>query len=332
MDIPTFFSARFAADLAGFQGFTVSGADATTFLQGQLTNDVVKLSVGRQQRTGYCTPKGRLLATFLQWRIDDQSVGHLMPAALMAQTVKRLRMYVLRSKVSFSDSDAPLQVMGLWGEWTAAGRDALGGHDRSGVIAQDGGVCLIAESPCPVLGPRAWLVGPREAIATCMATISGVDMLSESAWQFSEIQNAQPWVWSATVEAFVPQMINFEVVGGVSFTKGCYPGQEVVARSQYLGKLKRRTFRVDLPALPPDVATPYELIGRDIWSVAQTSEPCGVVVSAAPMFNAQGQAQSAIHLLIECSLSAWDAGALCLFSTQGPVLAKAVLPYEFPAE
>ena len=332
MNIPTFFSARFAADLAGFQGFTVGGTDATTFLQGQLTNDVVKLSVGQQQRTGYCTPKGRLLATLLQWRIDDHSVGHLMPTALVAQTVKRLRMYVLRSQVSFSDNATPLQVMGLWGRWTAAGRDALSGNDRSGVIALDGSAWLIAESACPVLGARVWLVGTQEAIATGMATISGVGMLSESAWQFSEIQNAQAWVWSATVEAFVPQMINFEVVGGVSFTKGCYPGQEVVARSQYLGKLKRRIFRVDLPALPPDVATPDELIGRDIWSVAQTSEPCGMVVSAAPMFNAHGQAQPAIHLLIECSLSAWDAGELCLFSTAGPMLSKAVLPYEFPTE
>ena len=339
--LSNFFAARYLAPLEGFAGFVTSGADVNSFLQGQLTNDVAGLQQGQSQRTGYCTPKGRLLATMLQWRIDPQALGQLLPAELLESTVKRLRMYVLRSKVSFSAAESPLAALGLWGEWTASGLDGLAGNPSRGVIRLAGNASgaeasnlisadalwLIAESACPVLGARAWLVGSPQAIADCANQLGQATVLPQTAWQFSEIQNAKPWIYKATQEAFVPQMINFELIGGVSFTKGCYPGQEVVARSQYLGKLKRRCFRVNLEAMPAGLHDASGLVGQDVWSASNTTEACGRIVSAAPIFNEEAQMQPGIALLIESSLEAWEASRLHALSVDGPPLIASTLPY-----
>jgi folate-binding protein YgfZ len=169
---------------------------------------------------------------------------------------------------------------------------------------------------------------------------------------FSEIQNAKAWVGEPTTEAFVPQMINFELTNGVSFTKGCYPGQEVVARSQYLGKLKRRSFRAQLsatsllsrsPGLTSDSqadssATKFNLathaqglVGQDIWSASSSHEACGLVVNAAPVFSALGVQLAAIDLLVETSLDAWAKQDLHVGAIDGPSLDAQPMPYEFPA-
>lgn len=347
MTIPVsdFFAAEKFCRLSGFSGFTVSGDDANTFLQGQLTNDVKGLPVLASQRTGYCTPKGRLIATFLQWRIDATTLGHLLPTELAEPTIKRLRMFVLRSKATFSNTDQSLQVMGLWGRWTTTGQNALAQHGdnpATAVIdlcknsqdttppdgASQAGPWLIAESPCPTLGERAWLVGSAAQLGGFAQACHQVVQLPEDAWRFSEIQNAKSWVWEKTKEAFVPQMINFELINGVSFTKGCYPGQEVVARSQYLGKLKRRSFRVDLDQLPVDDAR--KLIGQDVWSASITHEPCGQVVDCAHQRDAAGVAVPGASLLVECTLDAWSAGDLHLGEINGPRLLAAQMPYAFP--
>ncbi|MEN9759109.1 MAG: hypothetical protein RL676_258 [Pseudomonadota bacterium] len=332
MNIQDLFSVRCFAPLPSMEGFAVSGPDTNTFLQGQLTNDVVGLKAGASQRTGYCTPKGRLLATMLQWRIDHETVGHVLPREIAASTVKRLRMYVLRAKAAFSAPESAFTAVGLWGDWTDAGMAGLGPDGPNGGVIALGQAWLIAEAASPTLGSRAWLVGPPADVEQITATLSGAKPLHESAWWYSEIENAKPWVWSATVEAFVPQMINFELVDGVSFTKGCYPGQEVVARSQYLGKLKRRMFRTDLDALPPTVSDAVALIGQDIWSDAQPAEPCGQVVAAAPRINAQGNPSEGVALLVQLSLAAWETQGLHIGALDGPLLAARELPYAIPAE
>lgn len=332
MNIHDLFLTRFISPLPSMEGFTVSGADANTFLQGQLTNDVVGLKVGYAQRTGYCTPKGRLLATMLQWRIDNETVGHVLPREIAAPTIKRLRMYVLRAKAVFSAPESALTVVGLWGDWTAGGMTALGAAGASsGVIALDRAWC-VAESACPVLGARAWLVGDSTAVAQILEELPQIPRLSESAWWHSEIRNAKAWIWPPTVEAFVPQMVNLELINGVSFTKGCYPGQEVVARSQYLGKLKRRTFRAHLEALPEGVADAQALIGQDLWSAAHPAEPCGRVVAAAPGIDGQGRSTAEVVLLVELSLAAWEAQGVHVRAVDGPVLAADELPYTIPVD
>lgn len=341
--VSPFFTAQKFCDLPSFTGFTVTGDDANTFLQGQLTNDVKGLAIHTSQRTGYCTPKGRLMATFLQWRIDANTLGHLIPTELSEATVKRLRMFVLRAKASFSNADANLQVLGLWGQWTSAGKAELAKAGTNSTVAvidlaaqtkdastpsQAAGPWLIAESACPTLGERAWLVGSSDQITAIKKTLGQIKELPESAWRYSEIQNAKAWVWESTKEAFVPQMINFELINGVSFTKGCYPGQEVVARSQYLGKLKRRSFRVDLDVLPGSDGN--ALVGQDIWSATITHEPCGQVVDCAQRFNAAGEPESGACLLVECTLDAWQSADLHLGAIDGPSLQSAQMPYAFP--
>jgi hypothetical protein len=342
--ISTIFSVQKFCALPSFAGFTVSGDDANTFLQGQLTNDVAALANQTSQRTGYCTPKGRLMATFLQWRIGPNALGHLLPAELFETTTKRLRMFVLRAKVTFSPPEATLGVFGLWGRLTSDGQRLIAGlgekaaagvidfgqiaHEKNEKNGPSTGPWLILESPCPVLGQRAWLVAHQADRDSIAQGLQSAQSLPEAAWAFSEIQNAKPWVWEKTKEAFVPQMINFELVNGVSFTKGCYPGQEVVARSQYLGKLKRRSFRADLEIAPQPCS---QWIGADVWSSAIPHEPCGQVVDCAPNFNASGAATSGACLLLECTLDAWGHGGLHVGAIDGPLLRPMTLPYSFPA-
>lgn len=329
------------ARLTNFAGFVVSGPDARTFLQGQLTNDIESATAEHHQRTGYCSPKGRLLTTMLQWRLDETSWAHLLPAESLDRVLKRLSMFVLRSKVTFSPSNESLCAIGLWG--TAAeqlsSRSASELEGRSFAISMtstsDAAVAavpachLLMDTPCAALGLRGWLVGPSEAIHQLIAPLATAQELPEAAWLFSEIGSGKAWVGEKTQDIFVPQMVNFELIRGVSFTKGCYPGQEVVARSQYLGKLKRRTFRADLSGTEVQrLNIPIsELPGQDVWSSVFPAEPCGRVVAAAPVFDTEGRSQGGAALLIELTLSAWDAGGLAIGSLNGPTLEAGHLPY-----
>jgi folate-binding protein YgfZ len=333
------------ARLPSFAGFTVAGPDARAFLQGQLTNDIESITAGQHQRTGYCSPKGRLLTTMLQWRSGETSWAHLIPAESLERITKRLKMFVLRSKVSFSLAEESYRVIGLWGE--AAGTHANTAPSEfegkaypvsaTSVTAAEAGspnLCwLLMDTACPVLGQRGWLVGPADAIDQLMAGFSSAQELPESAWSFSEIESGRAWVWEKTQDIFVPQMVNFELIQGVSFTKGCYPGQEVVARSQYLGKLKRRTYRADIAAAEVQqlAVSVADLPGQDAWSKGNPAEPCGRVVAASPCFNAQGEAQPQIALLIELTIEAWESGGLTIGSLDGPTLQAGQLPYSLAA-
>jgi tRNA-modifying protein YgfZ len=327
LDLQTHFRPHRYARLELFAGFCARGDDVESFLQGQLTNDVKALSPTHWQRTGYCTPKGRLMASFLQWQIGPKAIGHLLPQEILEPVAKRLRMFVLRSKVVFENLDSPSVAIGLWG--AAVGEF---GKDQQCVnlSGTETGPRLLAEKPCPVLGERCWLIFNASHAEAVMQSLAGCEEISQLAWLFSEIQNAKAWIWKATQEAFVPQMVNFEITGGVSFTKGCYPGQEVVARSQYLGKLKRRSFRADFDHAISK-ADVLLLCGQDIWSQGYETEPCGKVVGAAPRFDSNGRAAGGAALLVECTLEAWEKGGLHVGEPRGPLLTAKTLPYEFPA-
>jgi folate-binding protein YgfZ len=333
------------ARLPSFAGFTVAGPDARAFLQGQLTNDIESVNTGQHQRTGFCSPKGRLLTTMLQWRLGEASWAHLVPAESLERITKRLKMFVLRSKVSFSSAEASYRAIGLWGE--AAGKLAntapsefegkaypIAAASSTASDENNTNTCwLLMDTTCPVLGQRGWLIGPEDAIHSSIEALSAAQELPESAWGFSEIESGKAWVWEKTQDIFVPQMVNFELIQGVSFTKGCYPGQEVVARSQYLGKLKRRTYRADMAADEVQrLAVPIsDLPGQDVWSKANPAEPCGRVVAAAPCFNAQGLTQPQTALLIELTIEAWESGGLSIGSLDGPALQAGQLPYSLAA-
>jgi folate-binding protein YgfZ len=327
-----------------FSGFTVSGSDANQFLQGQLTNDVIALASSRSQRTGYCTPKGRLMAAFLQWRISDDTLGHLIPTPLLESTTKRLKMFVLRSKAVFSGPERTLSAFGLWLDDATASAMPGNAGDVAAVSGLAKGQAWLIREGDGETGARLWLIADPEGLPEVQQHLaSHADrMRSQEAWLASEITSGQPWIWPQTVEAFVPQMINFELIGGVSFKKGCYPGQEVVARSQYLGKLKRRTFHVSaqlsdetLHALfgnrSADGGHPLAvLLGADIWSSLDETQPVGQVVDAAHAVRADGSLDPiSIHLLVESTLDAWSHGALSLggLTDAFPRLAQEKLPY-----
>jgi folate-binding protein YgfZ len=235
-----------------------SGEDAHVFLHNLLTNDVENLPADGVRFAGFCTAKGRLLATFHLWH-DGPDLLLALSADIQPAILKKLSMFVLRSKVKLTDPG--LVLIGLAGVGARAVVDALA--DRVRAIPVGGNRYLLALTPAAAI--ELW---PQLA---AQATPAGV-----AAWRWLEIAAGQPRVVAATQEAFVPQMMNMELpaVGGVSFTKGCYPGQEIVARTQYLGKVKRRMYRARIDqALPP---------GTEVFTAESGEQHCGALVTVAP--------------------------------------------------
>lgn len=271
------------------------GADATTFLHGQLTQDFALLDREHARLAGFCTAKGRLLATLVGWRGGEDEILLALPAETLAATLKRLSMFVLRAKCKLSDASAEFAVYGLLGTPAA----------ESWTLARDGDAVQIALPG----SQRALRVQPAAAPTPAGAAMSPDD------WALAEAEAGMAWVRGATVEAFVPQMINFEVLGGVNFKKGCYPGQEIVARSQYRGTLKRR-----LQVFETDAAA---TVGQEIFHSADPEQPAGVVAGS-------GSRDGRSVIAAEIKLAALEGGSLHLGSATGAVLQPRALPYDIP--
>ncbi|HQR21652.1 MAG TPA: folate-binding protein [Burkholderiaceae bacterium] len=292
----------------------VDGLDAVTFLQSQLTSDVAHLSEAALQLNGYCTAKGRLLATFHQWR-DGDAVMLQLPAEILAPVTKRLSMFVLRARAKLTDASALHTTFGLLGPGAAAALRAAGFDvpDAPWGSAVSDGVRVSRLLPAPHVGERFLLTAASDKIAAIGSLAA--QRRASAAWWWSEVAAAVPTVFAATQEKFVPQMINFEVLGGVNFKKGCYPGQEVVARSQYLGKLKRR-----MQVAHADTAE-APAAGADVFHSSQVEAIGTVVMSAA----APG---GGVDLLFELPVDRLETGTLHLGSGAGPRLNVRRLPYE----
>ncbi len=278
------------------------GADARSFLHGQLTQDVTHLEPGSARLAGYCTAKGRLLASFVTWAPDADTVLLACSADLLPATLKRLRMFVLRAKCQLDDASAEFPA---WGE---AGSPEAATPWR---VTPAGTGWRIALPPARVgdaAVPRALRFGGEPPVGAA---------LSAATWLGLEAASGVPRIVGATVEQFVPQMVNLELVGGVNFQKGCYPGQEVVARSQYRGTLKRRGH-----LLQGAVAM---LPGQEIVHSADPGQPAGLVALAGELPGIGPVA------LAELKLAALEGGSLHLGSADGPELRLAPLPYALPA-
>ena len=290
------------------------GPDATSFLQGQLTQDVAHLPADQARLAGYCSAKGRLLASFVLWRVGAETLLLACSADLLASTLKRLSMFVMRAKCKLTDVSAELALHGLVG--SAAGSvlaDGLGQPAPATPWAMAHlGTGQLIRLPDADGQPRWLLAQPAAAAAPALPA------LAADSWQWLEVQSAVARISLPTVELFVPQMINLELVGGVNFQKGCYPGQEVVARSQYRGTLKRRAFVFDAD-------TPLTA-GQEIFHSADPGQPAGQVVLAALR---PGGGSSA---LVETKLAALDNGHLHAGSADGPLLTRTTLPYSIPLD
>jgi len=304
-------SATVICPLADLGLIKASGEDAVTFLNNLLTNDVKTLPAEGARRSGICNAKGRLLADFLMWHGEDGMLLALSTELLPA-ILKKLSMYVLRAKVRLTDASEDTVLLGLSGPNAAAALAALGATPAAPMTAT-----TVKQGQVICLGGDRHLlaVSAAEAESVWLTIVNFARPAGLAAWHWLEIVAGIPCVRAATQEQFVPQMVNFELIGGVSFNKGCYPGQEIVARTQYLGKIKRRMVRARIEGTAP-------LPGAPLFAPETGLQACGTIVLAAPSplggFEALAVVQSSCH----------EAGEVHLDSPAGPLLSFLPLPYE----
>lgn len=302
-------------DLSHFGLIRVEGEDSEKFLQGQLTNDMRQVTPEHSNLAGWCSAKGRMLALFRCFRHGDAFYLQT-PAGNLAPTLKRLGMYVLMSKVTLTDVSDELMRIGLTGECAESllqGRfETLPGQANGVVHAAD---LSLIRLPGPT--PRFELLGPVQTLTDFWQEAEARAMRADDDfWALQDIRAGVPNIYPATSEAFVPQMTNMQLVDGVSFTKGCYTGQEVVARMQYLGKLKRRMYLAHVTSDTPPRP------GDDLFSPGSTSgQGAGKVVDAR-------QADGGYDLLAVIESAIAEADEVC-FGEDGPRLQLRELPYAF---
>ncbi len=307
--------------LPQFGVIDVAGDDAATFLHSQLTNDIEHLDAASARLSGYCSPKGRLLGSFLAWRAGH-GVRLLVSKDVQPAVQKRLSMFVLRAKAKLTDASDTLAVVGFAGDV----RDVLSGIFDAlpdGVhVKVDGPAGTLIRVPDAAGRKRYLWIGPRAEVDARVAALGGtLPVVSPAVWDWLDIRAGEPRITQPAVEQFVPQMVNFDVIGAVNFRKGCYPGQEIVARSQYRGTIKRRTALAHVAGETDTVHAGVELFHSD-----DPGQPCGMIVNAA------AAPAGGIDALVEIKLAALDNGTVHLGSADGPVLAFDALPYAWPTE
>ncbi len=286
----------------------VRGADARTFLDSQLTRNV-PADPSVASPFGYCSPKGRLLASGVLWA-DRDAVSLLVSRDIADGIAKRLRMYVLRAKATIDDATASTRLVGR----VDAGRLPAGLADTAPWTVTTVDADTWIHYPDAGSPKRYLVVGPRDEARDPLA-----GTLDAASWRWRDIRAGLPRITAATQERFVPQMLNLEALGGVDFKKGCFPGQEIVARSQYLGKQKRR---MTIASIEAWAAVPSP--GTDVWR-AGDSEACGLVVDSERGPHAR------ISLLIELPLALFSSSDLKIGADDGPSVTIDPLPYELPA-
>lgn len=219
-----------------------AGPDAAAFLQGQVSNDIRRLTGLEPLLAAYSTPQGRVLAVL---RLVPHSSGviALLPRELVLPVLERLRKYVMRAKAQIEDLSEQYVVVGLHGGGEAG--DLSVPDDSHGYVESDGvGIARVGAH-----APRCWAIG-REAdfVKHGIALNAHAAARVEHDWRLADIRAGLPQVYAATGELFVAQMLNLDLIDGISFTKGCFTGQEIIARTQHLGRIKRRLYRLRLPA------------------------------------------------------------------------------------
>lgn len=282
------------------------GPDALSFLQGQLTCDLATLT-GEALLGGYCSANGRLLATAFVWQhpTDSSHLSLLIHRSLSEALLKRLSMFVLRSKLKISLRDA--YVYGAY-EHEPSARVAL----RYAVKQTENLTFVQAPSGDNQVG-RWWVIS-NEAITTASE-------LNEKAqqWEAQTLIEGVAHIQAENQDMFIPQTLNLELVGGVSFTKGCFPGQEVVARSHYRGTIRRRSALFSIP-YTDEVAAQIK-VGADLFAASDTENPTGRIINYA-------RAEDRYVLLAEVMLADLEQMDYCLIQPGGPRLQKEVLSYD----
>ncbi|MFV1996841.1 MAG: folate-binding protein YgfZ [Acidiferrobacterales bacterium] len=304
------------ADLSHLSLIEASGQDAETFLLGQFTNDLHSVDKQHSQLSAYCTPKGRMLAIFRVYA-NDNGLLLQMPSAIAVDTVSRLQMYIMRSKVTLEPVDNLVSI-GVAGPGVEPALAAITGDvplKTNDTIQRN----AIMVTRLPGDRPRFSIIADIENIQSVWQQLAAnLTPVGSAAWSWLEIEAGQPVVLPETAEAFVPQMANLDLVDGINFKKGCYPGQEIVARMQYLGKLKQRMISARLHA--SEAPGP----GDSLFAPGFRDQSVGTIV------DAQASPKGGYDLLAVAKLAAIDTDDLRHGAIDGPGLELTRLPYDLP--
>jgi folate-binding protein YgfZ len=274
-----------------------SGVDALSFLQGQISNDTQRLAGNETLFAAYSTAQGRVLA-LIYLLPHSSGVAAILPREILQPTLERMRKFVLRAKVRIEDAGESLVVAGRFGaDPTAA----------TGYVERDGmGIAPMGHDPS-----RHWVVGAPQSFAADAAA----EARAETAWRLADIRAGLPQVYAATSEAFVAQMLNLDLLDGISFTKGCYTGQEIIARTQHLGRIKRRLHRLQLPS--------------GSWSIGQTLRLAdGRQGRLAEVIESEGRTEALAVLNLESNAPA-GANAHAPAEDPGEIVRASELPLPY---
>ena len=281
----------------------ITGEDAAKFIHGQLTQDFSLLGQDSARLAAFCSSKGRVQASFIGFKRPGGDILLVCSADILAPTLKRLSMFVMRAKATLSDASNEYAVYGLAG---SAIQDMAQPADAPWAKTDLGDASVVGLYPANGVPRQMW-------VAPVQSPPPAGPALSLNLWLWGDVRSAVATITTPVVEAFVPQMLNYESVGGVSFKKGCYPGQEVVARSQFRGTLKRRAFVVhSAGAMQP---------GDEIFGPADSEQPVATVVQAAAAPN------GGFDAIISAQLSAIETGNMRLGNASGAALDVLPLPY-----
>jgi len=295
----------------------ITGRDSIDFLQGQFTNDVSKLTEGQCQFNGCCNPKGHLLANGWLFQRGDEILLQL-PSATLPALLKRLSMFVFRSEVKLADASDELSRIGLVGHDTAAQLNSILPDLPTAPqqVSQAGDITIIQ---LPGVIPRFEIIGPETSIEKIRVQLAAVTTLADSSfWGLQDIRAGIPAIYPATVEAFIPQMINMQLLNGISFTKGCYCGQEIVARTQHRGTLKRRMYLAHIDRNQKPTA------GDALFShSAEYGKPAGTIVDVQPA------PEGGFDALVMVQIACFEADDIHLKDASGEKLSFRDLPYSF---
>jgi folate-binding protein YgfZ len=281
----------------------IEGADAAKFIHGQLTNDFALLGQDQARLAAFCNAKGRMQASFIGFKRPDERVLLVCSRDVLASTLKRLAMFVMRAKARLSDATDQFMLYGVAG----SAIDSVANPVASTWAKADiGDVSVVTLAPADGVARQLW-------VAPAGATPPAGALLPLDTWAWGEVRSGIATITAPVFEAFVPQMLNYESVGGVNFKKGCYPGQEVVARSQFRGTLKRRAALVHCDAAMA--------VGAELFVASDATQPVGLVVSAA------AAPEGGCDAIVSAQVAALAQEGLHLGQADGPVLQLLPLPY-----
>ena len=309
-------SGAVVADASALAAITFVGPDAATFLQGQLSNDVDALAPGQGQWTTYNSPKGRMLATLFLFRLADAGAYTALVARDLAEVVrKRLAMFVLRANVALRAADGDDVFLGVGGPSAQdAVQEAFGRAPPAGSAARYGAAVVVhlPDGRFVVTASHADAAAVFDALAK-RATPAGTPV-----WAWLGVRVGVPMITAATQDQFVAQAANWDALGGLDFRKGCYTGQEIVARTQHLGRLKERLFAFRADVDPPSP-------GTRLYSRVFGEQASGTVVNSAP------DPEGGSRFLAVTQIAAADSDAMMVGAPAGPIAKREPLPYELPA-